>query len=244
MSKIIVFNWKSNPDNAKQAINLAKASDHKNVVVCPPFVFLLSIKKVFKKAGLGSQNVFGIESGPYTGEISINQLKNSSVQYVIVGHSERRRHFNEDDRLINQKIKACLKNNLGVILCVGEPEKKIGRNGLESTRIFVKKQLQKALSGIRFKNSDRLFVAYEPVWAIGTGQADEPVRSAMIMAYLRKFLFSYPGLKQISALYGGSIDSRNIEQFLSYDSIDGVLIGSASLKISEVKKIVKIAEFF
>lgn len=244
MNKTIIFNWKSNPDSEKQAINLAKASDYKNFIICPPFVFLPSIKRVLKKAKLGSQNVFGTESGSYTGEISANQLKKLGVRYVIIGHSERQRYFGENDKIINQKIKVCLKNNLGVILCVGELEKKTGISGLESTRIFVEKQLKRALLGIRPKNSDRFFIAYEPVWAIGSGWADEPARSAMIMAYLRKFLSSYFGLKQSLTLYGGSITSQNIGQFLSYDSIDGVLIGSAGLKISEVKKIIKITKAF
>lgn len=244
MSKIVVANWKSNPNKNQEAVKLAKASDYKHFIVCPPAVFLDSVGRTLKRAALGSQNVFFAEQGPYTGEISLNQLKSLGVSYVIVGHSERRRYLSESDELINRKIKACLKNKLGVILCVGEWEKKSGLAGLRSARKQVKQQLEKALLNIRLNSADRIFIAYEPVWAIGGGRADEPARSAVIIAYLRKLLFSYFAPKQGGALYGGSIDSKNIRQFLPYDVVDGVLVGSASLAASEIKKIAEIAGSF
>jgi len=244
MKKIIVANWKSNPSEEKQAVELAKASDYKHFVICPPLIFLSAVGSVLKQANLGSQNVFWKEDGPYTGEVSINQLKKKKVKYVIVGHSERRRHLNELDDLINKKIKACFKYKLIPILCVGEKDKKAGLKGLKFARNFVSRQLTAALLSVSFQSDNQLMVAYEPVWSIGGNQADEPSRSAVIMAYLRDFLRSKFGFKRAKLLYGGSVNSQNIGQFLTYDSIDGALVGSASLSISEIRKIAQAVELF
>jgi len=244
MKKIIVANWKSNPSEEKQAVELAKASDYKHFIICPPLIFLSAVESVLRQASLGSQNVFWKEDGPYTGEASINQLKKKKIKYVIIGHSERRLHLNELDDLINKKIKACLKHKLIPILCLGEKDKKAGLKGLKFARNFVSRQLIAALSGISFQKDNQLMVAYEPVWSIGGNQADESARSAVIMGYLRDFLRSKFSFKRAKLLYGGSINSQNIKQFLTYDSIDGALVGSASLSVSEIRKIAQAIKLF
>jgi len=242
--KLIVANWKLNPQSLSGAVKLARQSDFFNVVVAAPFVFLSGISKVLKKAKLGAQDVFwanpAIDGSAYTGEISLSMLKNLQVRYVIIGHSERRRYLNESDRLINKKVLASLKSGFKIILCIGEDWSK-RKMGIAYAKKFIKNQLLKDIAGLekqRNIKSDNLIVAYEPVWAIGTGRSDKPKETEEIAIFIKKLLYSKFKLKNVKVLYGGSINFKNAKSFFSLKEIDGVLVGGASLRPGEFKKII------
>ncbi len=253
MKKLVVFNWKSNPHNAASALKLARTvessvSAEKNfeVVIAPPFPFLEDVGKVIKKAKLGAQDAFWEDIGSYTGEVSWHQEKHLKVKYVIIGHSERRRYLNETDEMINKKVKAALKAGLKVVLCVGEPERELRIKNYElrikRAKNYVKKQLEKDLKNIPnslFKIYGSLIIAYEPVWAIGAGHPDAPEDALEMIKFIKKFLIAKRYTLSPKVLYGGSVDSKNIAKFLKYPEIDGVLVGQASLRSGEIKKIIK-----
>jgi triosephosphate isomerase len=231
MAKILIANWKASPKTLAEAAKLARAIDAPNVVVAPPFPFLEEVRKTVRRGMLGAQDVFWTD-GPYTGEISAGQLKKLGVKYVIVGHSERRRHLGESDLIINRKLKAAMAAGLKVVLCVGEgPEYHCNAKAAKS---FVRGQLRKDLVGIRNRNLGirNLIVAYEPVWAIGTGLADSPKHAAKMAKSIKSFI-------NARVLYGGSVTSKNAARFLSLPEISGALVGGASLNAGEFKKIIK-----
>ena len=229
-----------NPKTSREATKLARAIDAKNVVICPSFPFLGAVKKAIKKARLGSQDVFWEEKGAYTGEVSPAMLKNSGIEYVIVGHSERRRWLNETDEMINKKVLATLRAGLKVILCVGEPLI-VRRQGLAAAKKYVKSQLQKDLSGISNlkPKTQNLIIAYEPIWAIGTGRSDKPEETFAMAKFIKQFLHSKFYILNSKVLYGGSVNSKNVWDFVKYKEIDGALVGGASLNAKEFRKIIK-----
>jgi len=247
MKKLIVFNWKSNPHNAASAIKLAqlveKSIPKKNapeVVIAPPFIFLEDVGKIIKKAELGSQDAFWGDVGSYTGEISWHQEKHLKVKYVIVGHSERRKYLGETDEMINKKIKAALKAGLKVILCVGE-NLSIRRRGKKTVEDFIKSQLSKDLKGLSIVKGQmsNVIIAYEPIWAIGAGHSDTPQDAVEMIKFIKKTLNSIFYILNSRVLYGGSIDGKNIKNFIQYKEIDGFLVGNASLKQKEFDRIIK-----
>ncbi|MBI2514820.1 triose-phosphate isomerase [Candidatus Wolfebacteria bacterium] len=257
MRKLIVFNWKMGPPSLAQAKrllthNLQQTIKNKNgeIVICPPFIYLSGLSSVVSRQSLvklGAQDVFWENRGAYTGEISPAMLKNSKVDYVIVGHSERRRHLGETDEMINKKVLAALRAGFKVILCVGEParELRIKNNELrmKAAKNYVKNQLERDLRGIhnsKFIIRNSLIVAYEPIWAIGTGVPAEPENVREMIQFIKKLLITNYHLLIPKVLYGGSVDSRNIADFLKYPEIDGALVGGASLKSAEVRDIIKI----
>src|SRR3989344_1797442 len=244
MKKILAFNWKMNPTALEEAISLAKASDYSGVIIMPPFIFLEEVGEMLKKANLGAQDVFWENppagGGAFTGEVSAIELKNLGVEYVIVGHSERRQKLNETDAMINKKVLTGMEAGLKVILCVGE-SLLIRRRGKKAVENFIKNQLQKDLKGIenlKFK-IENLMIAYEPVWSIGAGVADTPQDAAEMIKYVKEFLISNFQFSNIKVLYGGSVDSKNIENFVKYKDIDGFLVGGASLKPEEINEIIQ-----
>lgn len=242
MRKLIIANWKSNPQSITEAIKLAKASDTRNVVIAPPYPYLEKLGGVLRHASLSSQNVFWEDGGSYTGEVSPSQLKNLKVTYAIIGHSERRR-LGETDEIINKKVKTALTRGLKVILCVGE-NSKVRRRGALASQRYVANQLKKDLSGIKKQEmgSRNLIIAYEPVWAIGTGKADKPGdATAIISSMRRELLLKYGSLggSRVKFLYGGSLNAKNAFQFLSREGIDGALVGGASLNPKVFKAIIK-----
>ena len=244
MKKILAFNWKMNPTALEEAISLAKASDYSGVIIMPPFIFLEEVGEILKRANLGAQDVFWENppagGGAFTGEVSGTELKNLGVEYVIVGHSERRQKLNETDAMINKKVLAGMEAGLKVILCVGE-SLLIRRRGKKAVENFIKNQLQKDLKGIenlKFK-IENLMIAYEPVWAIGAGYSDTPEDAAEMIKYVKEFLISNFQFSNIKVLYGGSVDSKNIENFVKYKDIDGFLVGGASLKPEEINEIIQ-----
>lgn len=252
MRKLLAANWKENPKSEKEALALFRGIRNGNkglrvsVVVCPPFVFLPKISDEFKKTKsnknllLGAQDVFWEESGPFTGEVGPAMLKSLGARYAIIGHSERRKWLHETDEMINKKVKLSLSDGLNVILCVGEPLE-VRRKGNAAASAFIKNQLKKDLAGISGSSMGRgaMTIAYEPIWAIGTGKSDNPADAAHIIASIKKELKS-KGLKKPIVLYGGSVTSRNVADFVQLDEIDGALVGGASLQAAEFKKMIKL----
>ena len=232
--KLLVANWKENPLSAEDAANLAKSIDAEGVVVCPPFLFLESVRKNIKKARLGAQDVFWGNLGAYTGEISWKQLVEAGVEYVIIGHSERRKYLKETDELINNKVITSLEAGLKVILCVGESADTRSK-GINHAKLFIEQQLDKDLIGLS-KNKENLIIAYEPVWAIGTGTPDTPESAAEMSVFIKQLLVNSYKLS-VKVLYGGSVNAGNAREFLSNKEIDGALVGGASLKPEEFRGI-------
>lgn len=242
MMKILIANWKSNPDNPKSAVKLAKAIDKKGVVVAPPFPFLSAVRKTIKKSALGAQDLFWAD-GPYTGEVSARDLKILKVKYVIVGHSERRKNLKETDEMINRKLKAALQAGLKAVLCVGEPAT-VRKKGIKEAKKFVKKQLVanlKSLKTINYKLQTNLIVAYEPVWAISTAKGskpDTPQDAVEMIEFIKGILYSKFHILNPKVLYGGSVTAKNARGFLKEKAIDGALVGSASLHPLEFHRVI------
>lgn len=250
--KIIVANWKLNPATEKEAIKLAKESDLEGLVICPPFPFLEAVAKVIKKAKLGAQDLFWEEKGAYTGEVSGSQLKDLCVEYVIIGHSERRLKLEETDEMVAKKIKAALKDGLKPILCVGETAEERAQG---KTREIVGKELRLGLSLIPGREKE-VIVAYEPIWAIGTGAPDTPENMLEMVEFIYRQLMSYAGAtvgefknsktqkltNSLKIIYGGSVTSKNAEDFLKHKEIRGALVGGASLNSKEIKNIISVSK--
>lgn len=248
--KIIIGNWKMNPVSRKGAreivggIKKVVASLKKtNVVLCPPVVYLESL--VGKKAGklrFGAQDVYWEEKGAHTGSISPLMLSEAGAEYVIVGHSERRAG-GEGGEIINLKIKAAMKVGLGVVLCVGEKDRDTHGHYLK----VLETQLKEALLKMPPRLSEKLIIAYEPVWAIGkdaTG-VETPEGFMHNAIFIKKILSKIVGKKramEVPILYGGSADAKNAESFLKDGGADGLLVGRASLSAKDFGEILKIAE--
>ena len=244
MQKLLAANWKENPNSEKAARNLFRAVAGQSrkggtgVVICPPFIYLEAVMEDFKKlkskSGLsvGSQDVFWEEQGPFTSEVGPRMLKSLGVRYVIIGHSERRRLLKETDAMINKKIALALKDGLNVILCVGEPLS-IRKKGVRAAKDFIKSQLKKDLHRIpsAAMKKGNVVVAYEPIWAIGTGRFDKPDDAADIARYITS-------VSKARVLYGGSVNAKNVADFVQLKDIAGALVGGASLKADEFKKMV------
>jgi triosephosphate isomerase len=201
-----------------------KISDKHEIIVLPSFIYL----DMFKNSGytLGAQNAHYLDKGAFTGEISPLQIKNLGVEYVLVGHSERRIHFKEDDKLINSKVKGCLKNNLKVILCIGETDEE---RRLRKTASVLQKQIVSNLNGVDEDALQDIVIAYEPVWAIGTGKtpSTEEIEDALI--YISKTIKKHFRIEP-RILYGGSVNKDNIKSIMRIKNIGGVLIGSSSIE--------------
>lgn len=241
MNKIIIANWKMNPSSVEEARKLAAETDVEGLIICPPFPFLEAVAKTIKKAKLGAQDVFWMNppaGGAYTGEVSADELKNLCAEYVIVGHSERRQNLGETDEMVAKKIKAAVDAGLIPILCVGETraERDSGK-----TKEIIRRELEIGLSLIsQLSNvkSQKLVIAYEPIWAIGTGIPDTPEN----MLDMVKFINGQVSGARCQVIYGGSVTSKNAGLFLKHKEIDGALVGGASLKKEEITKIVEIAK--
>jgi len=238
MKLLIVANWKMNPQSlaeAKRLFNSVK-KEIKNVkkvkiVICPPFVYLANLKLGKNDLRLGAQDVFWEEKGAYTGQISPLMLKDLAIEYVIIGHSERRKYLSETDEMINKKLKVVLKTKLKPILCIGETEKekKAGQ-----TEKVLKSQLEKSLKNISWdKFQSNLLIAYEPIWAIGTGNPCHPKEAKKVLLFLRKII------KKNQILYGGSVNSENARDYIEKAGFQGLLVGGASLNAQEFIKIIR-----
>lgn len=248
--KTIVGNWKMNV-GVRESVALARGAlltlrgrkVAPEVIICPSFISLSEVRKVIARSsvGLGAQNVFWEDHGAFTGEISGRMLTELGVTHVIVGHSERRTFFSETDEMVNKKVLHAFANQLTPILCVGETAAEHA-DGKERER--VREQLARALSGVRLKTHDQLIIAYEPIWAIGTGQSAEIPDIVSMHEYIRTLLGEiFPGIDSATSrvLYGGSVDGADAYQFLRESQVDGVLVGGASVKLNQFKEIIDAA---
>lgn len=250
LKPLIIANWKMNPLTSEEALRIFKMvkKDLKNiksaeVVICPPLIQLpiFSKSQFTDNLKLGAQNCFWEEKGAFTGEISAKMLKNLGCEYVIVGHSERRKYLGETDEIINEKLKAVLKNNLKPILCIGETKKEYIK---EKTDKVLISQLQADLKNIpKAKISNfKLQIAYEPIWAIGTGitpNVDEIMSIRLLIKKILAKMYSRKIAEETRILYGGSVSSKNALDFTEKTGMNGLLVGGASLRAMEFGKIVK-----
>lgn len=240
---IIAGNWKMNKtvSEAVQLVDEIKALDlNKDVeaVVCVPFIDLTEVKKALEGTdiGLGAQNMYFEESGAYTGEVSPVMLKELGVDYVILGHSERRQYFKECDELINKKVLSAQEHGLRPILCVGETleEREAGKE-----KEKVRGQIEKDLKGV--KDFENVVVAYEPIWAIGTGKTASSEDAEEMCAYIRELIgefFGNDAKEVIRIQYGGSVKPNNVKELMAKDNIDGALVGGASLQAESFRDLV------
>jgi triosephosphate isomerase len=234
MKNLIVANWKMNPTSKKEAeeifnnIKNGAENTKAEVVICPPFVYL----SLLGGMTIGAQNCFYEESGAFTGEISPVMLKDLGVEYVIIGHSERRKYFGEIDEVINKKINKSLGLGLKIIFCIGETAEE---HDSGKKNEVLEKQLKLGLEGITdFSNIN---IAYEPVWAIGTGNNCSVEETKESLNFIRGFL-----PENTRVLYGGSVKSENSGAYMKEAGADGLLVGGASLNAQEFVKIIKSAD--
>ncbi|NLZ43910.1 MAG: triose-phosphate isomerase [Clostridia bacterium] len=211
-----------------------------DVAFCPPFTALATVAELVAGTPfqLGAQNLFWEDEGAYTGEISGKMLKDLGCRYVIIGHSERRQYFGETDEQVNKKVKAAFKHGLEPILCVGES---LAQREAGETEELVKSQVEKALAGIPAEDAQRIVIAYEPIWAIGTGRSSSGADAGRVAGLIRQtlaVLYSREVAEKIRILYGGSVKPGNIKEFMDEPEIDGALVGGASLEIESFKGIV------
>lgn len=239
--KIIAANWKMNGNLAlvntiTNELNCINFTKNVNVVICPSFVYLgaLSAKIANNNIKLGAQNFSEHKSGAFTGEISADMLNEISASYVIIGHSERRNVFGETNNQIAKKVKVALANNLTPILCIGESE---AERVEERTDAVLSQQLQPVIDEIGIESFKDVVIAYEPVWAIGTGKTASPEMAQETHQFIRQFLAKSNAeiAEGVSLLYGGSVNAANSEELFAQVDIDGGLIGGASLKVDEFK---------
>ena len=255
---IIIANWKMSLSK-EETLELAKEIFQKiknpklEIVLCPSFTALPDLQRILPKTKklqaasykLGSQDIFWEFKGAFTGEVSAFMLKEIGCEYVIIGHSERREHLRETDEMIHKKIKITLDEDLMPILCIGESFEE-RQQGQKDIRII--SQVTKALEGINIKPRQNLIVVYEPVWVIGSGQAVEPEEAEHTNQVIKQTLIDIFGSeiaeKNFRIIYGGSVDSRTIKSFIDQPTVDGVLVGGASLDAEEFVRMIKIISNF
>jgi triosephosphate isomerase len=240
----VAGNWKMNTTatEAEQLVfdMLEKLDRIQGVekVLCPPFVSLVAVNMMLRGSSikLGAQNMYFETAGAYTGEISALMVR-ELCEFVILGHSERRSYFGETDEIVNKKVKAALANKLKPILCVGE---RLAENEAGKTEKVLNRQVTAALDGVG--STSDLVIAYEPVWAIGTGKAASGKQAAVTIQFVRDVvakLWNRSTAQDLRILYGGSVTRANIAEFVSQPEIDGALVGGASLKAEECVSIVQ-----
>ena len=235
---IIVGNWKLNK-TSQEAVSLIKSLrvqlDHVtdvDIAVCPVFTALSAAKSVLQGSsiGLGAQDLYWDDEGAFTGEVSAPLLKAEGVQYVIIGHSERRQFFAETNEIVNKKIRAALKHGLTPIVCVGES---LSEREANKTFHVNEEQIRKSLSGFKLEELAKLVIAYEPVWAIGTGKTATSAQAQEVHQFIRGLLAEISNdkiAKSVRIQYGGSVKPENTTELMSQADIDGALVGGASLK--------------
>ncbi|MGH2660286.1 MAG: triose-phosphate isomerase [Actinomycetota bacterium] len=248
---IIAANWKMHKTHLEAIRDVQKLSylldkddaERVEVVICPPFTALRAVQVLIEGDrllyGLGAQNVHFEEKGAFTGEVSALMLQALKCRYVIVGHSERRQLFGETDQTVNKKVRAAFGHEMVPILCVGESleEREAG-----ATEEKVVSQVRRGLQGIAAEDAARLVVAYEPIWAIGTGRNAEPADAGQVVGLIRETLgstYSKQVADAVRVQYGGSVKAGNIRDFMAHPEIDGALVGGASLDPEELALIVK-----
>ncbi len=249
---LIAGNWKMNCGIGETQSLLSGIKEIQNTIpegvdglVCPPMISLQAAADELEDISgmaLGAQNVHFEDNGAYTGEVSTQMLNEVGCEYVILGHSERRQHFGETDKTVNAKVNKALEGGLKPVICVGESLK---QRKADEHKLRVRKQVQAALIGVENDNAEQLVIAYEPIWAIGTGETATPDQAQemhnMIRAVLAD-LFDEEAADQIQIVYGGSMKPHNAEELLQQPDVDGGLIGGASLKAESFTDIIEIAD--
>ena len=250
-TKLIAGNWKLNPAEEKGALDLLRQLRARlapftktRIAVMPPFTMLHLAVDILKdtRIAVGAQNLYWEDSGAFTGEVSAPMLKSAGCEYVIIGHSERRQYFGETDQAVQRKIIAALKAGLTPIVCVGET---LAQREAGQEEKVVREQTTQALRGISEADIRRVVIAYEPVWAIGTGRTATPDQAQGMHCFIRRIMeetFHRTAAESILFLYGGSVNSNNAKDLLSQPDIDGALVGGASLKAEGFAEIVAAAE--
>ncbi|MCI8458551.1 MAG: triose-phosphate isomerase [Clostridia bacterium] len=243
---IIAGNWKMNNTNAaaEQLINELKplvADAKAEVVICVPYTAIATAARLTKGSNIkvGAENVSWADKGAFTGEISAEMLKEVGAEYVIIGHSERRQMFGETDETVNKRTVQALKNGLKPIVCVGET---LQERESDRTKDVVKTQTAGAFAGMQAADLDNVVIAYEPVWAIGTGKTATAEQANETIAYIRSVvadLFGKTAADKLRIQYGGSMNPQNAAALMAQPDIDGGLIGGASLKAVDFSKVVK-----
>ena len=242
---IIAGNWKMNK-TVSEALKLVEelkplVSDAKcDVVVCPPYICLDAVAKAVKGSNIkvGAQNMHYEESGAYTGEVAPNMLKDIGIDFVIIGHSERRQYFNETDESINKKVKKAFEYGIIPIVCCGET---LNERETNVTEEVLGKQIKLDLAGLEKSQVEKLVVAYEPIWAIGTGKTATDKQANDTIAYIRSVIAKMYGretAEKTRIQYGGSVKPATIKAQMTQPDIDGALVGGASLKSEDFAKIV------
>jgi len=247
--KLIAGNWKMNKTSAdgvalaREIVAASGAQSEVEVIICPPFTALEGVAAAIDGSlvKLGAQNMHFEASGAFTGEVSAPMLRALFATHVILGHSERRSLFGETDELVNKKVLAALRNQLRPIVCVGEvlAEREAG-----STLKVVQTQLERALEGVNKDQAKKVVIAYEPVWAIGTGKTASPAQAQEVHAFIRSLLVKLLGeavAQRARILYGGSMKPANAAELLGQGDIDGGLIGGASLEARSFVELIKAA---
>ena len=245
--KIVAGNWKMNK-NLQEGVALAKelnevlTADKPNcgVIICTPFIHLASVANIIDAniIGLGAENCADKVSGAYTGEVSAEMVKSTGANYVILGHSERRAYYHETPEILKEKVKLALANNLDVIFCIGEvlEDREAGKQNE-----VVKAQLEGSLFDLTAEQFSHIILAYEPVWAIGTGKTATADQAEEMHAFIRQTIadkFGAEAAENVSILYGGSCKPSNAKEIFSKVNVDGGLIGGAALKAADFKGII------
>ena len=244
---IIAGNWKMNK-NIGESIDLANSLkrslydiEEVEIVVCPPFTSLSDVNEITMETNikLGAQDCFWEKEGAFTGEISATMLKSVGCEYCIIGHSERRQFFGETNETVNKKLKALLKENINPIVCVGE---KLGERKNGKTFDVIKDHVVNSLAGLSKEEMSKTVIAYEPVWAIGTGVNATKEEAEEAHKYIRTLLGQMHGdevAKSVRIQYGGSVKPENIKELISQEDVDGALVGGVSLKADSFVQLVK-----
>ena len=244
---VIAGNWKmyktaqEASDFVREFLPLVADADRVETVLAPPFPYLATVAALTRgtRVGVASQNVHFADEGAYTGEVSPRMVRDAGAAYAIIGHSERRQYFLETDGFVNRKVRAALAAGLVPILCLGET---LAEREAERTIEVVERQIRDGLAEVPASAAERIVVAYEPVWAIGTGKTATPSQAQEVHAFLRgrlKQLWGEDSGHSVRILYGGSVKPENIAQLMAQEDIDGALVGGASLSAGSFAKIVK-----
>ncbi|MDR1433584.1 triose-phosphate isomerase [Candidatus Endomicrobiellum devescovinae] len=243
---LMAGNWKMNKTVA-EAVSVVKALKSSiadvtdvEVLICPTFTALYAVNNEVKGSNIniGAQNLFWEPKGAFTGEISPTMVKDTGCSYVLIGHSERRQYFNETDETVNKKTKAALVAGLIPVICIGETLKEREQN---ITFKVIEKQIKEGLAGLTPQQAETIVIAYEPVWAIGTGKTATPDQAQEVHAFTRKVYSQMYGdaSQKVRILYGGSVNPTNVSDLMKQPDIDGGLVGGASLEAESFTKLVK-----
>jgi triosephosphate isomerase len=242
---VIAGNWKMNKTIAEAVDFAARLRDRleslpdREVIIAPPFTALKSVADILRgsRIGLAAQTLHEAEKGAYTGEVSAGMLRDAGCSCVLIGHSERRTLFGEGNEAVNRKLRAALAGGLKPIFCVGET---LQERESEKTRAVIERQLKEGLNNLSADDIGRCLIAYEPVWAIGTGKTASPAQAQEVHRFIREWIAAGYGntADGLAILYGGSVTPRNISELMAEPDINGALVGGASLEVSSFVQII------